>query len=215
MQDGERLFINYGRKVRACTGMRRFFAAWALPYDCCCNSLCGESKAGCSSDYADRQVVSLKTFCKFVGELERSPKDVIMLVGKDITLTEHFKAEGIITPESEARPENPQNGSLNQSTEDGDGAENGAVEDLDDAEMREIAENQDSEGRAAGGGGIDDESRFAQGRRFGSLPSKFSPNKFMGGVTKRSTHIKPYLEAYNRYTTAERRRLRGDPVTSV
>ena len=60
----------------------------------------------------------MKTFCKFVGRMERSPKDVIMLVDKDMTLTEYFQAEGIITPfETETRPENPQNASLNRSTE--------------------------------------------------------------------------------------------------
>ena len=72
--------------------------------------------------------------------------------------------------------------------------------------------------RSFGGGGghgyrVNGGGRYAPSRKYGNpVIGKFSPNKFMGGVTKRSTHIKPYLEAYNRYTTAERRRLRGDPV---
>jgi hypothetical protein len=41
----------------------------------------------------------MKTFCKFVGELDREPKDVIMVSEKNVTLAEYFHSLGIITPE--------------------------------------------------------------------------------------------------------------------
>jgi hypothetical protein len=132
----------------------------------------------------------MKTFCKFVNELEKNPKDVIMLLGKDVTLAEFFKAEGIATPETVPQPPPPF-----YSAEEGDDVDDGGTD------------NSEGAGRRDSGVGGWPSS-------FGTSKS-FVPAKFMGGVTKRSTHIKPYLEAYNRYTTAERRRLRGDPVTCV
>lgn len=193
------------------------------------------------------QVISMKTFCKFVGEFDQEPKDLIVVTDKDVTLASYFISLGIVTPEGkkekttsastlleaksllthEAKAPTqatnpPEEGSDMRSGEaEGEGGEKGNSDKSDAAPLTApttvmkieppIMRSTDIGGRGSG--------RYAPNRKFTSqghapVVSKFSPNKFMGGVTKRSTHIKPYLEAYNRYTTAERRRLRGDPVNS-
>lgn len=191
------------------------------------------------------QVISMKTFCKFVGEFDQEPKDLIVVTDKDVTLASYFislgivtpegkkekttsasilfEAKGLVTPEAKAPTQAtnpPEEGSDMRTGEaEGEGGEKGNSDKSDAAPLTAptivmkmeppIMGSTDIGGRGSG--------RYVPNRKFtsqGHVPvvSKFSPNKFMGGVTKRSTHIKPYLEAYNRYTTAERRRLRGDPV---
>ena len=162
----------------------------------------------------------MKTFCKFVGEVDKEPKDVIMVAEENVTLAEYFHSLGIITPEAESQPANGVDAleDMEGGGGEGDGewdqsmGGSGASERSRQSSMLHSSFGRGVGGvhgyRASGGG------RYAPSRKYGNpVVGKFSPNKFMGGVTKRSTHIKPYLEAYNRYTTAERRRLRGDPVT--
>ena len=149
MQDGQRLYISYGKKV-----------------------------------------VSLRTFCESVGDIDGEPKDAIMIADKDVTLADYFDSLEIAMPDiSTSVPtsgKNADNCGL-QST-NGLDAHDGMDQDQKNGDSFEPVRKRNTQG-------------------FG----KYSPNKFMGGVTKKATHIKPYLEAYNRYTTAERRRLRGDP----
>jgi hypothetical protein len=159
----------------------------------------------------------MKTFCKFVGELDREPKDVIMVSEMNVTLAEYFHSLGIITPEVKSLTAN---GIDAHQDIEGEGRE--GDEDLEEtmgaSGASERSRHASMPQRSFGGGGghgyrVNGGGRYAPSRKYGNpVIGKFSPNKFMGGVTKRSTHIKPYLEAYNRYTTAERRRLRGDPV---
>ena len=164
------------------------------------------------------QVISMKTFCKFVGEVDKEPKDVIMVAEENVTLAEYFHSLGIITPEAKSQPANGVDALEDIDGEGGEGdgewdqsmGGSGASE-----RSRQSSMLHSSFGRGyASVRGLGMRPRFAPSRKYGNpVVGKFAPNKFMGGVTKRSTHIKPYLEAYNRYTTAERRRLRGDPVS--
>ena len=163
-----------------------------------------------------------------MGEIDRDPKSVIVVTEQDVSLAEYFKSLGIVTPEAQPSP----NGQHTvpeefQEKEDLDGAGDEGGDDWDEdagagvgSEKRRESLMIENFSTAAGSGDRDNgdrsggSGRFAPSRKFGVV-GKYSPNKFMGGVTKRSTHIKPYLEAYNRYTTAERRRLRGDPVSTA
>jgi len=169
----------------------------------------------------------MKTLCKFVGEVDKEPKDVIMVSGKDVTLGEYFTSLGIVTPQVIPVVQAP---AVPRLSAGGGGRVGGGEEKHPEGMVTSIPASTRTppiiQGPAIGGGGLGRSrggsrgggaARYAPSRKFNVLPAvgKYSPNKFMGGVTKRSTHIKPYLEAYNRYTTAERRRLRGDPVMCV
>jgi hypothetical protein len=157
----------------------------------------------------------MKTFCKFVGEMDREPKDVIMVTEKNVTLANYFESLGIQTPAAK-----PPLHSTHISPKEGKDVEKGEENSRESQEKGEISGRNTwvrrvHDGRSRWISSINISSRrYMSNRRPESHGGfkKFSPNHFMGGVTKRSTHIKPYLEAYNRYTTAERRRLRGDLV---